>query len=35
MKTKTFAIKNGKGEITGKINLYYSKQLGWVSAPKK
>jgi hypothetical protein len=35
MTKKTCFIKNGKGEITGKINLYYSKQLGWVSLPKK
>jgi hypothetical protein len=35
MKIKTCLIKNGKGEIKGKINLYWSKQLGWVSVPKK
>ena len=34
--TKRAPIKNGRGEITGHITLYWSPTLGrWVSIPKE
>jgi hypothetical protein len=35
METKVIAVKDGKGEITGHITVFWTKHLGWVSIPDR